>query len=325
VPKVSVIMPTFNGQLYIKQAINSVLNQTMADLELLIVDDASKDDTPTILANLVKKDPRIKVITRTSASGGPTIPKNQALSQVNSPYVCFLDHDDYYHPDKLAQMCAGMDLHPEWVAAFHDLQLIHEDERFFSGTYLSNADFLTAAADYLHPLQDGWYDCGTDFYTFMSLRYAAMHTATVILAPQRLMADPISFRLRFRGSDDTDLWLRTGSQGAVGFLNTVLAYYRQHDNNLSSDKIAMTENAVRVHQDNIIRAKQFFNHHQLAQYRHKLLIYQLTLGYFFYKNKQFANAQNVYIDLISQGYWWAGLIGMAKNFLFKSLDKLKSN
>lgn len=322
-PKVSVIMPTYNGQLYIQQAINSVLCQTMTDWELLIVDDASKDETPTILANMVKKDPRIKVITRTSTSGGPTIPKNQALTQVNSPYVCFLDHDDYYHPDKLAKMSAGMDLHPEWVAAFHDLQLINAEEKQFSGTYLSNADFLTVAADYLHPLQDGWYDCGTEFYAFMSLRYAAMHTATVILAPQRLMADPISFRLRFRGSDDTDLWLRTGCQGAVGFFNTVLAYYRQHDNNLSSDKIAMTENAVRVHQDNFIRAKQFFNHNQLVQYQNKLLSYQLTLGYFLYKNKQYANAQCVYIDLIRQGYWVSGLIGIAKNLLFQALNKLK--
>jgi glycosyltransferase involved in cell wall biosynthesis len=317
-------MPTYNGQLYIEKAVNSVLSQTMADFELLIVDDGSKDETPTILAAIAKNDPRVKVITRASASGGPTIPKNQALSQVNSPYVCFLDHDDYYHPDKLAQMCLGMDAHPEWVAAFHDLQLVDADEKPYSNTYLSNAEFLTVAADYLQPLKDGWFDCGADFYIFMSLRYAGMHTDSVILAPQRLLADPVSFRLRFRGSDDTDLWLRAGSQGAVGFLNTVLAYYRQHDNNLSSDKVAMAENGLELHRDNYLRAKPLFTRRQLVQYRRKLNSYQSGLAYFLYKDKQFSKARAVYADLTKQGVVIDGLRGIAKTLVFQVMNKLGS-
>lgn len=323
-PKVSVVMPTYNGQLYIEKAVNSVLSQTLTDLELLIVDDGSKDETPVLLANIASKDSRVKVITRASASGGPTIPKNQALSQVNSPYVCFLDHDDYYHPDKLAQMCAGMDAHPEWVAAFHDLQLVDADEQPFLGTYLSNAEFLTNAVDYLQPLQDEWFDLGAGFYAFMSLRYAGMHTDSVILAPQRLLADPVSFRLRFRGSDDTDLWLRVGSQGAVGFLNSVLAYYRQHDNNLSSDKVAMAENGLDLHRDNYLRAKSFFTGSQLQQYRRKLVSYQSDFAYFLYKDKQFVKARAVYSDLIKQGVIVDGLKGAAKTVVFQLMNSLGS-
>lgn len=317
-------MPTYNGQLFIEQAINSVLCQSMSDLELVVVDDGSSDNTSAILEKISKIDPRLRIISRNQSSGGPTIPKNQALSVINSEYVCFLDHDDYYHRDKLKLMCDGMDTHPQWGAAFHDVQLVDVDQKKFQGTYLSNANFLNMASDYLDSLSDNWFECRPDFYNFMCLNYAAMHTDSVIIAPQRLLEDPVSFRKRFRGSDDTDLWLRIGFQGPVGYLNTPLAFYRQHDNNLSADKIKMTENAIELHQVNYMQAKHVLDASQLALYRKKIRSYQLDLAYFLYKKKEFSKARKVYSEIRKGGAMLKGIKGILKTYIFQFLLGLQN-
>ena len=313
-PRVTVIMPTHNGQQFLAAAIDSVLTQTLTDLELIVVDDGSTDATPALLADYAKRDVRLRVLTRPKASGGPTIPKNQAIAVARGGYLCFLDHDDIYLPGKLAAMCEAMDAHPAWVAAFHDVQLIHGDGRHFDNTYLGDHDFLNAAADYLTPLQTSrpWFECSADYYIFMSLRYAGIHTDSVIVAPARCLADPISFRKRFRGSDDTDLWLRIGAQGRMGFLNEVQALYRIHPGNLSADAIRMNENGIELHRANISYAAQRMNAEQLGRYRAKINKYQTELGYKLYMVGQFGRSRAVYWRALREGALARGLQGIAK-------------
>lgn len=320
-PKVSVIIPTYNGEKFIEKSINSVLEQSISDLELIIIDDGSTDGTAQLIKKIAEKDDRVKLVLRKMASGGPTIPKNHALSLVESQYVCFLDHDDYYHPKKLEEMCNGMDKHPEWVAAFHDVQLVDADGKEFSGTYLSNANFLKIASHYMRPLEDNWFHCGEDFYKFMSLYYAAMHTDSVIIAPYKLLADPVSFRLRFRGSDDTDLWLRIGSQGPIGYLNSTLSYYRQHASNLSSDTLRMTENAIELHQSNYLQAKNRFDENELKKYRKKINSYKLYLGYIFYKEGKHLKSIRTYTETMLNGHLIRGFKGAIKSTLFYIFQK----
>jgi glycosyltransferase involved in cell wall biosynthesis len=320
-PKVSVIVPTYNGAQYIGQAIDSVLAQSIDDFEIIVVDDGSTDSTPAMLKEFSQNDSRIRVVTREKPSGGPTIPKNLALSMVRSPYVSFLDHDDYIHPDKLAAMCAGMDAHPEWVAAFHDLQLVNADGQAHTGTYLSNVNFISEASSCLRPLDGAWFDCDADFYQFMSLRFAAIHTASVIVAPQRLLADPVGFRERFKGCDDTDLWLRIAMQGNVGFLNRVLAYYRLHDSNLSLDTTKMTGNGVAVHEDNYLRARNRMTDQQLTAYRKKITSYQLDLGYKLNVEGEYAAAKKIYFDVLRSGRFYQPLRGICKAMVMQYLKQ----
>lgn len=99
-PHFSVIIPTFNGEYFIAETIESVLNQTFTDFEIIIVNDGSTDNTSTILKKYQLKDPRIKVITIPN-SGGPTTPMNVGIMNTNGKYIAFLDHDDLWHPSKL--------------------------------------------------------------------------------------------------------------------------------------------------------------------------------------------------------------------------------
>ncbi len=100
-PKVSIIIPTYNSNLFIKRTILSVQNQTFADWELLIIDDCSTDNTVELVNEFVKKDTRIKLFKTAENSGGPAHPKNIGFENSDGEFIAYLDHDDEWLPSKL--------------------------------------------------------------------------------------------------------------------------------------------------------------------------------------------------------------------------------
>lgn len=98
---ISIIMPAYNAQKYIKDAIQSVLAQTYSNWELIIIDDCSNDNTRNIIEEFSKHDNRIKPIYRKHNSGKPSVAKNSALEYIEGEYIAFLDSDDLWLPQKL--------------------------------------------------------------------------------------------------------------------------------------------------------------------------------------------------------------------------------
>lgn len=98
--KVSIIMPCFNAEATIKDSINSILNQTYTNWELIIYDDASSDNTSLILDNYLRVDTRIRV-NYNNINLGPGVSRNRALAQSNGNYITFLDSDDLWDKNKL--------------------------------------------------------------------------------------------------------------------------------------------------------------------------------------------------------------------------------
>lgn len=94
-PLVSVIIPTFNVESYIERCLNSILNQTLTDIEIIIVDDGSSDNSCKIIQNFANNDNRIITIFNSVSSGNSGIPRNQGLHYANGEYICFVDADDY--------------------------------------------------------------------------------------------------------------------------------------------------------------------------------------------------------------------------------------
>ena len=97
--KVSVVIPCYNSSSCITKAIGSVLNQTYADLEVIVVDDASTDDTCSVVNRI--NDPRVKLITR-AQNGGAAVTRNTAIRAATGRYIAFLDSDDHWMLDKLS-------------------------------------------------------------------------------------------------------------------------------------------------------------------------------------------------------------------------------
>lgn len=100
-PTVSVLMPVYNGARFVVEAVRSVQAQTVKDWELLVVDDASTDDSMTRLRELSENDSRVKIICRSHNSGSPATPRNDALSRAEGEYIALLDQDDVWLPRKL--------------------------------------------------------------------------------------------------------------------------------------------------------------------------------------------------------------------------------
>jgi|GEM_PF-128041 len=98
---VSVVMPIYNAEKYLSQAIESVLNQTLKDWELILVDDGSTDKSPEICERYAENDSRIRVIHQ--SNGGISAARNCGLEMVKGEYLAFIDNDDVYLPDLLEE------------------------------------------------------------------------------------------------------------------------------------------------------------------------------------------------------------------------------
>ena len=106
-PKVSLIMPAYNAQNDIERSVRSVLDQTFRDIELIVINDGSKDNTEKILLEMAKEDPRLRPIT--TQNGGPAVARNRGLDAVTpgAEYVMFVDADDQLLPDALEYALEG--------------------------------------------------------------------------------------------------------------------------------------------------------------------------------------------------------------------------
>lgn len=102
-PTVSVLMANFNGASFIEGALASVLNQTLADLEIVVVDDGSTDDSVARITAVAATDARVRLFRR-EASGGPAAARNLALDQARGRWLAIVDSDDLIHRDRIARL-----------------------------------------------------------------------------------------------------------------------------------------------------------------------------------------------------------------------------
>lgn len=106
-PKVSVIIPVYNVERYLGECLDSILGQTLEDIEVVCVDDGSADASPEILADYAARDPRVRVVRQENAGSGAA--RNRALEMATGDAVVFMDPDDYYpSSDTLERLFAAL-------------------------------------------------------------------------------------------------------------------------------------------------------------------------------------------------------------------------
>lgn len=113
---ISIIMPVYNFEKYVSEAIESVCNQSYRNWELLIVDDGSIDHTSKIVDDYVKKESRIKVFHKENE--GVSSARNYALDKISGQYVTFIDGDDVYHDNRLQRMVQVFEQYPDCDIVF---------------------------------------------------------------------------------------------------------------------------------------------------------------------------------------------------------------
>lgn len=127
-PRVSVIIPAYNHEKFVAKAIESVLQQTFQDFEIIITDDGSSDSTVRVIEEFT--DPRIRFFPFEN-NRGACVAANFALEQVQGEYVAILSSDDLFLPQKLDTQVRFLDQHPEYGAVFSDAHLIDENDAPF--------------------------------------------------------------------------------------------------------------------------------------------------------------------------------------------------
>ncbi|MDF1615240.1 glycosyltransferase family 2 protein [Desulfurivibrio dismutans] len=114
-PKVTVIMPVYNAAGFIATALHSVLAQTWSNLEVLVVDDASTDDTVARVEEFARRDSRVQVLPA-KVNAGPYVARNLALQQATGELITFHDADDWSHPQAIARQVAHLQANPQVMA-----------------------------------------------------------------------------------------------------------------------------------------------------------------------------------------------------------------
>lgn len=106
-PKVSIILPIYNVEKFLDTCIQSVINQTLEDIEIILVNDGSTDNSLSICYKYQKKDKRIKVINKTN--GGVSSARNRGIQEANGTYIGFVDSDDWIEPEMYEKLYAKID------------------------------------------------------------------------------------------------------------------------------------------------------------------------------------------------------------------------
>jgi succinoglycan biosynthesis protein ExoO len=139
---VSVIIPTYNVEKYIKKCIDSVLAQTYPYFEIIVVDDCSNDNTVRIIKSYT--DPRIKLLVN-KENKGPAFSRNRAISIAQGKWIAFLDGDDWWSPNRLEYLL-DIALKKEADIVFDDIYMINDGDKEPYGTQLISKKILIKSA-----------------------------------------------------------------------------------------------------------------------------------------------------------------------------------
>ena len=125
-PKVSVLVAVYNSSRYLTQCLDSLLSQTLRDIEVICIDDASTDDSYEILTSYASRDSRIRLL-RNTVNIGQALSRNRGIDIALGQYTCFLDSDDWFSPDTLHLAVSAIDADPSTDCVLFRLRLHHPD------------------------------------------------------------------------------------------------------------------------------------------------------------------------------------------------------
>lgn len=205
--RVSVIMPVYNKAPFVREAIDSVLNGSFQDFEIVCVDDASTDSSVAVLSGI--RDVRVRVV-ELERNLGPAGAANRCLDEARGEYVVRLDADDLAVPDRLAKQVAYMDAHTDVVASGGHLQLFGARDRLWK-----------------FPLEHD--DCMANLLFGVPVSQGASIMRRSVIEQHGLRYDPTWPRV----GEDWLFWLRVSRIGRFGNLDEAMTLYRRGEQNIS--------------------------------------------------------------------------------------------
>ena len=240
---ISVIVPTYNCGRFIGEAIESILRQTHAPDEIIVVDDGSSDDTEEVVGRFV--DPRLRYIRQDNA--GVSVARNTGLSAASGEYVAFLDADDRWRPRSLERLYELLSCEPQAVCAFANFIRFNdgaetlERDQFHYYPELRDLPRRPGALEGSYVLE------GDAFCSLVACGEIPAYTQVMMF--RRQLIQGVRFNPKLRICQDMEYVLQTFMRGEVAFTCEVLTEVRRHDSNATRNYAVMA-----FHKLNALRA-----------------------------------------------------------------------
>ena len=229
----SIITPTYNRAGYLKNLIDSILNQSFNNFEWIIVDDASTDNTQSIV-QAECLDTRIRYYKLERNNGAPAYPRNYGIARSKGDWICFLDSDDLGEKNKLGEIHGVIEKNPQSTVFCHDEIMIERSsgkKRYLRyGPYTSN------------------------FYENLLLNGNKLSTSATVVERNFLLKNDIKFNedYRYRIVEDYDYWLQLAKHNAhFYFHREPLGYYLVDNSGISADHEKSLTNLSHLLKDHI--------------------------------------------------------------------------
>lgn len=290
-PKISVIIPVYNGASFILKTIESVLRQSYPAYEIIVVDDGSTDDTPVLLEAL-----RDKIITRRIPnSGGPVIPRNAGIELARGDYLAFLDADDIWFKDKLKKEAAFILKYPDigFFCCNYAIRRADQDFRMKDHFGLVSG---SGQINFDEPLK-------ADPFRLL-LRLNFIGTPSMVLI-KREVIDKVG---KFRGdsisfAEDSDYWLRCAKVTNFVVLSEVLLYKRTHQEAMSVDPKTVPLSWKGTLEYTMREMEGYLKEHQLlGECKLALAVSYYDLGDCYFEEGRIRNAFKMYFTGLKQSH-----------------------
>ena len=260
-PKVSVIIPTYNGEKYIREAIDSVLAQSYEDFEIVVVDDGSADNTKEVLD---KYEAQIKYIYQENQ--GRSAARNRGVKESTGEYIAFLDADDLWEVDKLMLQMAYFEKNSNLGLIYSDALSVRDREVLVPSLFRERRPYAGRCFDKL-------------------LYENFIPTQTVIV--KKMVFEAVGgFDESIEVSEDYDLWLKILKKYEISYIDKVLARYRLHNNNVSQDieKMSLAHHNILLKNIHSSKLNIIFKKNIVSKFYYKV-------GYNFFNANNFIKAK----------------------------------
>lgn len=279
----SVVIAAYNCAKWIEETVNDVLSQTYPVLEVIIVDDGSRDETGLVIGKY--KDPRVRYIRREKGSGSPAAPRNDGLKIAKGEYITFLDHDDRWYPDRVLQVMEVFEKNPSADIVCHDEYIVSDGKK--------NGEVIYG------PFHE-------NMFLFMMLNGNKVSTSATTMKTEtvRRLGGFREGREYFL-VEDFDLWLRLAHDGQkYFFLHKFLGEYTVHGENWTRDL------EYNYKQEKSYYDSQLDRYPELLEPFRGRILGGLEYGYGrnYHRKGEFSRASEKYIAANNYGYFPAKLM-----------------
>ncbi len=275
--EVSVIIPAYNAERFIEEALESVFRQTFQDFEIVVIDDGSEDRTASICERY-----KGKIRYFYQENRGLAAARNAGVQISSAPYISFLDVDDLYLPEKIEVQKEFLDLHPEFDIVFSNFE-------YFGGRLLR------------HPIPESFRDGeGNQFLDLFRYNCIAIPT---VFARKRLFDEIGFFDETLSAVEDYDLWLRISRKKKIGYIDRVLAKVRLHPENMSKDAELMCASELNV-MEKILRENPEIREEHPSLWKIKKSIVYFEAGYKLLVAQDMKKARKKFLSAMRERPLW---------------------